>query len=238
MAPGMIVLLTYDAPHRKTQDVAFRLLAAGHKFRVLAVPWEERKPRRFLYAHRPAELTWPCDPLGNPREFFDAFNIDYEVCPKGRLFEGLTKLTPDLVIVGGAGILPEAVVTAFRVLNVHPGFLPQCRGLDILKWTIIEGHYEVGVTAHLCDNEADLGWRICAAPVPVYEHDTFHAFAMRQYEMEIGLLAGAIDLLGDRPRDSFTRIREWGTKPKRRMGRKKERGLLPAFERYKEKYAK
>ena len=233
----MIVLLTYDAPHRKTQDVAWRLMIAKKEFRVLAVPWEERKPRGFIYAHRPSEMMWPCDAIGDSVEFFRAFGIDYTVCEKGWLFEALLKMDPELVVLGGAGILPEPITTGFRVLNVHPGLLPQSRGLDILKWSILEGH-EVGVTAHMCDEHADLGWRICQSVVPVYEQDTFHAFAMRQYEWELGLINRSIDLLGDKTRDRLTRIFSAGTKSRRRMPRSKERGLLPAFDEFKKKYVK
>lgn len=232
----MIVLLTYDAPHRKTQDVAWRLMIAKKEFRILAVPWEDRKPRRFIYSHRPSELTWPCEPLGDPADFCRAFGLEYTVCLKGWLFEELLKLDPELVVLGGAGILPETIVEGFRVMNVHPGLLPVCRGLDILKWSILEAKL-VGVTAHLCDKHADLGWRICDAVVPVYRQDTFHAFAMRQYEYEIGLTTRAIDMLGDKTRDRLDRIHALGTESRKRMPITQEGGLLEAFEVYKDKYA-
>ena len=233
----MIVLLTYDAPHRKTQDVAIRLMASGHKFRVVAVPWVERKPRRFLYAHRPAEMTWPCEPMNDPSVFFKNFGIDYMVCEGGWLFEVLLGLDPELIVVGGAGILPDSIVNGFRVLNFHPGLLPQCRGLDALKWSVLEGQ-QVGVTAHLCDEEADLGWRVSAVLVPVYENDTFHSFAMRQYEAEMGLINTAIEKLGDKTRDRLPKILDFGTKSHRRMPRRVEAGLLDAFEKFKEKWVK
>lgn len=233
----MMVLLTYDAPHRKTQDVAFRLMASGNPFRVVAVPWEERKPRRPLYAHRPSELTWPCDAIGDPVDFFRTLGIRYDVCKKGWLFEYLLGVDPSLIVLGGAGILPAEIVNGFRVLNVHPGLLPECRGLDILKWSVMEG-LRVGVTAHLVDEHADLGWRICDKVVPVYDSDTFHSFAMRQYEMEVGMIPEAIRLLGDKTSDRLTRIHELGTKSRRRMPRSIERGLLVAFEAYKQKYVK
>ena len=229
--------MTYDAPHRKTQDVAMRLLIAGKKFSVVAVPWVERKPRRFIYAHRPAEMTWPCEPIGDPAPFFKQFGITYEVCEKGWLFEVLLKMDPTLVVLGGAGILPKPIVDGFRVLNVHPGFLPECRGLDILKWSILEGK-KVGVTAHLCDEHADLGWRICDALVPVYHQDTFHSFAMRQYERELSLVVRSINELGNKTKDQLTRIHDFGTKSRRRMPVSREADLLPAFMAFKEKYAR
>ena len=40
----MIAVLTYDAPHRKTQDIILRLKALGyHDITAVASPWVARK---------------------------------------------------------------------------------------------------------------------------------------------------------------------------------------------------
>lgn len=232
-----VLLLTYDAPHRKTQDVAYRLLSAGHTFSVLATPWVDRRPRRMLYAHRPAELTWPCDAIGDHIHFFRNLGIRYTVVPEsGSLFDLAVRATPDAIVIGGAGILDKRIVETFRVLNVHPGRLPAARGLDILKWSILELQ-KVGATAHLCDDETDLGWRVLEMLVPVFRNDTFHSFAMRQYEIELGMIPLALKALEGRPRDYFEKIDREDTVARRRMGRRVESGLLPAFERFKLMYA-
>lgn len=232
----MNVLLTYDAPHRKTQDVAWRLMARGHQFSVLAVPWEDRKPRRFLYAHRPAEITWPCEPFGDPTDFFCALGIDYAVCPKDMLVHELRHRDPEVVIIGGAGILPKEITDSFKVLNVHPGLLPKRRGLDILKWTVLELG-TVGVTAHLCDERTDLGWKISEKVVPCFRHDSFHSFAMRQYEFELSLINEALREVRANGCDHFERIEPCETEARRRMPRKIESQLPEAFERFKRIYA-
>lgn len=233
----MIVLLTYEVPHRKTQDVSLRLMASGYEFMAVAVPWIERKPRRFIYAHRPHEMMWPCDPLKDNIEFFRNIEVDYTVVPHDSLHMWLEGARPSVVVVGGAGILPAEIVNDFKVLNVHPGFLPKCRGLDILKWSIIEG-LKVGVTAHLCDDRPDLGWFISERAVPVYHQDTFHSFAMRQYEMELGLLDESVGLARESEKHVFKRIEPGDTVSRRRMPRRLEADLLPAFERYKLLYAR
>ena len=231
----MITLLTYDAPHRKTQDVAWRLLSHARKFKVVAIPWIDRKPRRFLYAHRPAEMTWPCEALGQPETVFANLGVDYLVCPSMDCVRTLVEDGP--VVIGGAGILPKEVVENHDVLNVHPGLLPASRGLDILKWSILDLR-RVGVTAHLCDQYTDLGWRILDRRVPVYHSDSFHSFAMRQYEMELDLIDAALELLETKTKDDFERIEKEDTEARRRMPRRKEAGLLEAFERFKLVYAK
>jgi urease accessory protein UreE len=46
-----IGLITYDRPHRKTQDIMLRLL--GRNVTVIAIPFKERKRHEPLYHHRP-----------------------------------------------------------------------------------------------------------------------------------------------------------------------------------------
>ena len=49
----MIKVLTYNAPHRKTQDLLFRLKVRGYDdISVLATPWKERKNFKPLIPHR------------------------------------------------------------------------------------------------------------------------------------------------------------------------------------------
>jgi phosphoribosylglycinamide formyltransferase-1 len=232
----MIALITYDHPHRKTQDVLWRLLAAGHRPEVIALSWVDRKQRNLMYAHRPAERNWPCNPLRNTNEICEALGIPFHRTNAiNTLPEVLSQLKPEAAIVGGAGILPKEVVCEFTVLNVHPGLLPARRGLDVLKWSIHDGA-EVGVTAHICDERTDLGRRLVERTVPVYHEDTFHAFAMRQYEYELDTLSGALKMVlsgwnGDE-------IHPGETKPYRRMPRKIEATLMQRFEDYKRVYAK
>ena len=52
----MIGIITYDAPHRKTQDILFRLILNGYSDLHLAViPWVERKNFLPIYKHRPSQ---------------------------------------------------------------------------------------------------------------------------------------------------------------------------------------
>lgn len=236
-----VVVLTYDAPHRKTEDVVWKLVSSGYRnLHLVATPWIERKERRFIYPHRPGETGWPCEASFKTSVLAENFDFQFSRCDTSSLCDVLRGIDPTLVVVGGAQLLPEAVVDSWKVLNVHPGLLPVCRGLDILKWSIIE-MLQVGVTAHLCDGRADLGRRISEAIVPVYPADTFHSFAMRQYEMENDLIPWAVSEALVRDKLDFKEIPETfvlgaaevTSESRRRMPRRIEAGLLPAFERYK-----
>ena len=161
----LIVVLTYDAPHRKTEDVVWKLLSSGYRnLHLVATPWIERKERQFIYAHRPGEKGWPCEPTSKTEVFAEKVGIPFTKTVGTSLEATLDPLECEVVVVGGAQLLPESVVTRFKVVNVHPGLLPMCRGLDILKWSVLE-LLRVGVTAHICDGRADLGRRIAEQTV-------------------------------------------------------------------------
>lgn len=230
----MVVLLTYDVPHRKTQDVATRLLAADITFQVVATPFVERQPRFPLFAHRPHEEGWPCLPI-DPWSW-ETLGIAYEEVEVRELGALIKKLSPDLIIIGGAGILPAQVVMQNKTLNVHPGHLPAARGLDVLKWSIHRME-RIGVTAHLCDAKTDLGWKLIENPVRVRSTDTLHSIALRQYEVELSMFVPAARKALATDTEELVRVDKLGTEPCKRMPRAIEAELPERFEQYKRVYA-
>ena len=146
----MIYVLTYNAPHRKTQDLLFRLKAYGYNdVSIIATPWKKIKNFKPLVPHRnfhalnvePSQL---CKQLGYVFIEDEIKNI---------------KLSNQLFLIGGAGILASDFVNKNRVINSHPAYLPHIRGLDSLKWAIF---YEqpIGVTTHIVSEECDAGMLI------------------------------------------------------------------------------
>ena len=187
-----IAVLTYDRPHRKTQDVIFGMIANGHRPDVLALPWIDRKGHTPLFPHRPATM-YPVPPA--------------KLCENLRLrcipvqTATLVDILPfyERVVIGGAPILPKAVVNAAVVINSHPGFLPYVRGLDAYKWAILEG-LPIGVTVHQIDSDIDRGWLIAQAAV---QYQDFYRTARELYELEIRMLVERFgDPIGERLDDS------------------------------------
>jgi phosphoribosylglycinamide formyltransferase-1 len=203
----MIIVLTYEAPHRKTQDLLMQLAARGvmneetttgdPRVHVLAVPWEKRKNHKPMISHRPGEPHWPARPIQIPPDKF-ARNLgcSYDVTSKEYMPTLLTRLgeAVEVVLIGGAGILGSNIVNNHVVVNAHPAWIPYGRGLDSLKWCIYHS-LPIGVTTHICDENADAGWILEQRIVERYEGDTFHALAHRQYEIEIGMLVNAVELV-------------------------------------------
>ncbi|MES2388600.1 MAG: formyltransferase family protein [Bacteroidota bacterium] len=182
----MNAILTYDAPHRKTQDLLFRMAAAGRKdIQVVATPWAERKNFVPIFYHRPPNnndtpLETLCRNLGFP----------FIRSPHEELVSRLNDMEVEYLMIAGAGIVPGEIAENFRTVNVHPGYLPYVKGLDALKWAILEG-LPIGVTSHFISGAVDEGTLIRQERVPLYYEDSFHSLATRQYELEIKMLAEA-----------------------------------------------
>ena len=175
-----IGLLTYEKPHRKTQDILFRLLAVGYKdIVIIPYPWENRKIHTPLFPHRPTECI---DIL--PEDL--AINLGIEVLPINHYRE-LSKFDDwiDFFIIGGAGII--GYIPEKPIINVHPGIIPKARGLDALKWSIYKG-VDTGITVHQINEKIDSGKIIYSEIIHPMPGEEFYHFAMRIYEHEINAL--------------------------------------------------
>lgn len=70
----------------------------------------------------------------------------------------LREFAPDYVISGGAGIIRQDLLDLPRIgfLNIHPGLLPEYRGVDPVLWALAEGGI-LGATLHLMSVGIDEG---------------------------------------------------------------------------------
>jgi phosphoribosylglycinamide formyltransferase-1 len=182
----MIGIMTYNVSHRKTYDTLCLLKAKGIAGDVLVVaePLHYVKQFKPLLEHRPKSIN-----TLTPKELCG--NLGFAYC------EGIDKSQlPEnsKVLICGAGIIPQDVIRKYRIINAHPGYLPNVRGLDALKWAIYDGQ-PIGVTTHQLGEYVDAGLIIDRKIVPIYFNDTFHAVAQRQYEMEITMLVEALDII-------------------------------------------
>ena len=181
----MIGVLTYDVPHRKTYDTLCLLKArnvSGGEVVVFATPFHYEKKFKPLINHRPH-----CNNDITPKELCKSFNFEYYVNFSYDVLPGNS-----IILVCGSGIIEESVIKKYRIINSHPGYLPNVRGLDALKWAIYDGQ-PIGVTTHQIGEHIDAGLIIERKLVPLHFNDTFHSVAQRQYEMEVSMLVDAID---------------------------------------------
>ncbi|MGE0443855.1 MAG: formyltransferase family protein [Vicinamibacterales bacterium] len=185
------VVLGYNFPHRKTVDILTRLYLAGVKVtRVVAAdPIPLNIPAATVRTRlRPVHLA-------HPRDVASRLGIPYTVSPHSgdEVLRLLQEDAPQLGIVGGARILKRPVIDRFEIgiINLHPGLIPECRGLDALLWSILNG-IPPGVTAHLIDERVDAGRVLLKQEVPVHDDDTLIDLGERLYETQLAVLPEAI----------------------------------------------
>jgi methionyl-tRNA formyltransferase len=219
----MIYVLTYNHPHRKTQDLLLKLKLKGYEdITVLSTPWQDRKNFVPLIPHR----FLPPDTI-YPKELCLSLKFNYIEL---KSYHDVPKLeTNDLVLIGGAGIIPKELTDTNKIINSHPAYLPYVRGLDALKWAIYDG-LPLGVTSHIISSEVDLGILIKREMLPLYYWDTFHSVACRQYELEINMLANSIEDLYKNPQIPVEDLEEIQLPiPRKRMPHKCEIRLIDKF---------
>ncbi len=227
MKKRKVAVLTYTVKHRKTFDLLSLLKGNGYEdVIVYATPFHYIKKKFPIYQHRPEmnykipEIEELCKNFGYICEVgqFNSFSIEQE----------------RVILIAGAGILPEDFVKSHTVINAHPGYIPECRGLDALKWAVV-GNKPIGVTTHLIGEFVDAGMIIERRRIEINSSDTFHALAQRVYENEISMLVEAIEKCD---KCNLTFIAPGDNKLYKRMPEKIEKELLNKFEQYKIRHIK
>ena len=96
-----------------------------------------------------------------------------------------------IVLAGFLGLVPESLLCAFpqRILNIHPGLLPDYGGKgmygDRVHERVLEEHCSVsGITIHLIDERFDRGSTLCEVRLAVYPDDTVDTLAERIHRLE------------------------------------------------------
>jgi len=186
-----IAIITYQVAHQKTQDVLSSLFLKGYQnIDLYALPFTPRKTRPVKYIHRfnnPSPIT--------PEEIAKNANLGYFPCPADEFNQYFSDNKYDHILIAGAGLLPTELALNHKIINSHPGFLPKVKGLDSLKWAILNDIPELGVTTHYISDKADEGLLIEKKIIPLYKEDSFHSFALRQYTTEIEMLSNSISLI-------------------------------------------
>lgn len=180
-----IGVLTYNVKHRKTYDTLCLLKARGYKnVSVYAIPQHYTKCFYPLIEHRPSVFA------GMPETKTICKNFQYNYI-EGKL-EDLMVPNDEIILICGAGILKEEFINSHIIINSHPGYIPESRGLDALKWAIYEKK-KIGVSTHFLGDYIDAGVVIERKLFDVGKYDTFHSIAQKVYENEISMLVDAIE---------------------------------------------
>ena len=131
------------------------------------------------------------------------------------LLTRLKEAEPDLLVCNNwrTWIPPEVFnLPRYGTLNVHDSLLPAYAGFSPLIWALINGEKEVGVTAHMMDDELDAGDIVVQRAIGVGERDTVTDLFHRTVDLiapivteSLGLIASgrAVHTKQDRSKASF-----------------------------------
>jgi acetyltransferase-like isoleucine patch superfamily enzyme/folate-dependent phosphoribosylglycinamide formyltransferase PurN len=221
-----IGIITYDKPHKKSQDIIHKLINSEYKIEKLIITkfFKYNKIFNPIFAHRPSQ--------------FNNIEIDETLKKHNIKKVSIDEKNPfkkcDIVLIGGSNIIKSKYIEKDLILNSHSGLIPKVRGLDSFKWAI-HNNYQVGNTLHFIDHNADLGKIIHQQKTPVYKNDTFFTFASRHYDSEINLLVNFERFISKKKYIKFNLSKK---DPTKRMPSNIEKNLISKFEKYLAKFSK
>lgn len=89
-------------------------------------------------------------------------------------YEAVKALNPDLILCFGfPKLVPQRILDLARIsaVNIHPGFLPARGGGTPVRWAIVKGDKQVGLTAHVMTAKFDAGKIVAERSIPLLNDD-------------------------------------------------------------------
>jgi phosphoribosylglycinamide formyltransferase-1 len=186
-----IGLITYQVGHLKTIQLAKNFIKKKYDVLLMAYPFhlKKRKKERKIYQDRPNQL------LNKKWEETSIFNkIKIAYMPgwgKKNLgeFNKIEKMHgTQCYICCTAKIIPKYYLKKRTFLNAHPGLLPQNRGVDAFKRSVLY-KCPIGATLHIINEKIDGGIILGRKRLKVANSDNFKKIWKKNYLSEIQLLS-------------------------------------------------
>jgi|TARA_R110000787_G_scaffold53325_1_gene125080 methionyl-tRNA formyltransferase len=189
-----IGVFAYNFPHWKTQEGINNLIISGNKPKVIFAS----DPVKLNFYKSKIRITPKDLYLTHPKEIARQHGIDYKILIHNseETNNQVKEYNLDLGIILGARILKPIAFENFTigVLNMHPGLLPKNRGLDNIKWAILD-NIPQGVTTHLIDKSIDRGKSILKEEIKIYKDDSLVDLNIRIQNLEQKLMVDSITSL-------------------------------------------
>jgi phosphoribosylglycinamide formyltransferase-1 len=183
------VVFGYNFPHWKTQMGLINLCANGFKPDLVIL--QDRKELKHKTSNY--RITPQGEYLLEPKNVCKLLNLDYMIKDHD---DYRNEEEAEFAVILGARILKKKTIQRYYkgILNIHPGILPGNRGLDNLKWSILNG-LPIGVTAHWIDERIDRGEIMFCKTVIVEEGDSIRDLYIKQRNLEQWTLVRAMECL-------------------------------------------
>lgn len=182
-----MILFAYNFPHRKTQDIILHCVL--HNISIDCIIAADAVKLNIPSASIRTKLR--NGKVINTIDLAKRFNIPFHVCKHNsqETLEVLGQYDCQVGIISGARILKDYIISVFEkgIINFHPGFIPEARGLDAMLWSIYTG-VPLGVTAHLIDRKVDAGRLLKVYPIKIFKDDTLLDLSERLYLKQIEVL--------------------------------------------------
>jgi phosphoribosylglycinamide formyltransferase-1 len=170
-----LCVFTYDFPHRRSFEFLLTLMLEDIPVKlVVATPW-----KKLGVPHLPAGLV-PKVRDDHPQKIASLMHavsgartayvsMDHD---DPALLGLLERYKIDFGLIAGARIIKPAVIDAIPkgILNMHPGKLPEVRGLDPWLWAVKLG-VQPTVTGHLINEKVDAGQLVFSTHIGLNEND-------------------------------------------------------------------
>lgn len=232
-----VMLFCYDFPHKKTQDFIFSLLVEGYNIKyVIAAPWKK-------LTIPPSSLRFVPENVGliHPRDICRHFDINYIVSDhnSSTSISRLKKEPVDIHIISGARILSKEVVGMLtnKVLNIHPGLLPQIRGVDTLLWSIYK-NLPLGISAHFITTQIDSGILIYKEILPIKNSDTLIDISLRLLEKQPDILIKSLNIIKQESPSTFIDLLRIDSQYHKKMPYSLEKEIPSLLPQWIKKYSK
>lgn len=184
-----IGIFGYNFEHKKTQEGLFNLFLNDYKpICVLAQDW-----KLLFHVSSGARVGLQDIKYTHPKIIAEKLGIDYINISHDECSKIIKELDLDIGVILGARILKKKVIDSFNigVINMHPGILPDNRGLDNIKWAILN-NLPQGVTTHLISDKIDEGFMIDKKCINVYLDDTLTEIMLRIQNREQIMMIDAL----------------------------------------------
>lgn len=106
------------------------------------------------------------------------------------------KIKPDLIVsVFFNQILSSKLIKLSKkgVINIHPAYLPDYKGVSPVFWALVNGERFGGVSVHYINEGIDTGSIIVRKKISIEKNDSEHSLYLRSAKTGSGLLIKAIN---------------------------------------------
>ena len=228
-----ICVFSYNFKHKKSQEGIIKLITSGFKIgQVVAM-----NKKKIISPKKTVDIVPRDIDFLNPKILCKVLKIPFKVADHNskKCENFLKKKKFDIGIILGARILREEIINCFKIgiLNLHPGILPENRGLDTYQWAICNDIPQ-GATAHLIDRKMDKGKILFKKKINIYNQDNIKDFYLRVQSLELELMIKSLNAISKNI--NFGYISKKQGKYHSYITSDEEREMIKNFAAYKKKF--